>query len=106
MEKLIDTLYYCAAQCNTCYTACQGEPESHHLERCMSLDRDCEDICRLAGQFLERQSENSHLLLKLCGQVCEKCAAECEKHKHQHCLDCARACRECASLCLEDQHIT
>jgi hypothetical protein len=106
MKALTDSLYYCAAQCNHCYIACGQEPDKKHLERCMMLDRECEDICRLTAQLLERHSENSSLFLKLCGQICEKCAAECAKHKHQHCQDCAEACRKCAALCLEDQHIT
>lgn len=103
-KKIIDTLYFCAAQCNHCYNACQIEKDKDKLQRCMMLDRDCEDICRLTGQLLERNSENSELFLKLCGKICEKCAAECETHGElEHCKKCAEACRKCAEMCQDYQ---
>jgi hypothetical protein len=105
MENLIETLYFCAAQCNRCYIGCSRESDQAMFERCMTLDRECEDICRLTGQIVERHSENSHLFLKLCGLICEKCAAESEKHKEEHCMACADACRKCALMCIEDTHV-
>ena len=38
-------------------------------------------------------------LLELCARVCDACAAECEKHDHEHCRLCAQICRECAEDC-------
>ena len=105
MKNVIEALYFCAAQCNRCYIACAREADPSAFERCRMLDRECEDICRLTGQLLERGSENGHLFMKLCGQICEKCAAECEKHKEEHCRVCADACRKCAQLCMEDTHV-
>jgi hypothetical protein len=35
----------------------------------------------------------------LCAEVCDDCAAECEKHEHDHCQACAGACRKCADEC-------
>ena len=29
----------------------------------------------------------------------DACAAECEKHDHEHCKLCAQMCRECAEDC-------
>lgn len=103
-KKTIDTLYLCAGQAAHCYNACQIEKEKDKLERCMQLDKDCEEICRLTAQFLERNSENSELLLKSCGEICEKCAEECKKHSNlEHCKKCAEACEKCAEMCLHHE---
>lgn len=99
-KKLIEELELCAGQCTHCYDACNMEKEKDKLKRCMMLDQDCADICRLTAQLLERNSENADLFLKLCGEVCEKCADECDKHSHlEHCKKCAEVCRKCAEMC-------
>jgi len=103
MEKkeIIDKLYFCAGQCERCHYACHREKDSSSLERCMMLDQDCADICRLTGQLLERDSENVDSFIKLCGEICMKCADECEKHADmEHCKNCAEACRKCSEICL------
>lgn len=103
-KKIIDELYFCAAQCAYCYNGCQMEKEKDEFTTCMAYDKDCEDICRLTAQFIERNSDNSELLLKICGEICQKCAAECEKHSHlEHCMKCAEACKKCADICEEQQ---
>ena len=38
-------------------------------------------------------------MLELCARVCDACAAECDKHDHEHCKLCAIMCRECAEDC-------
>ena len=105
-KQIIDELYFCAAQCTHCYDACQAEKEKDMLEHCMMLDQDCADICRLTGHLLERNSENADPFLKLCGEMCEKCAIECEKHSSmEHCKKCAEACRKCAEMCNKHQPV-
>jgi hypothetical protein len=108
MEKksIIEELYFCAAQCTHCYDACQIEKDKDELQKCMMNDLDCSDICRLTGQLLERHSENAELFLKLCVEMCERCATECEKHPHmEHCKKCAIACRECAEMCSKQESV-
>jgi hypothetical protein len=103
-KKLIEELYFCAAQCQHCYDACRIENKKEELEQCMIADQDCADICRLAGQLLERNSPHAEILLKACGEMCEKCATECEKHDQmEHCKRCAEACRKCADMCHSSQ---
>jgi hypothetical protein len=106
-KKIIDELYFCAAQCTHCYDACQREKEKEKLQHCMMLDQDCADICRLTGQLGERKSESLDLFLKLCIDICEKCAEECEKHSHlEHCKKCAETCRQCAEMCQDFQPVS
>jgi hypothetical protein len=80
------------------------EKNKDAFARCMMLDKDCEEICRLTAQILERNSENGELLLKICSDVCEICAVECEKHPEaMHCKECADVCRRCAEMCLIEE---
>lgn len=103
MEKqiMIDTLYFCAAQCTHCYDACHLE-NNDNMQLCMINDQDCSDICRLTGQLVERNSPNTDIFLKLCQQMSERCANECDHHKNiAHCDKCADACRKCVDMCRE-----
>jgi flavoprotein len=45
------------------------------------------------------------LFLRLCVEMCERCADECEKHPHDHYKACALACRKCAELCLHHAEV-
>ncbi|MGZ3864510.1 MAG: four-helix bundle copper-binding protein [Bacteroidia bacterium] len=99
-KDIIDKLYFCAAQCERCHYACHREKDREMLDRCMMLDQDCTELCRLTAQVIERNSENSELLLKACAEACLKCAEECEMHADmEHCKKCAEACRATAELC-------
>jgi hypothetical protein len=101
-NELIEKLKYCAAQCDHCYYACKLEDPKESLEYCMMLDQDCADICRLTAAILERNSDNSNLFIKLCAEICELCAKECNKHAHmEHCKKCAEVCLECAKMCYQ-----
>ena len=72
-QSLFDALNACIAACEHCATACLGEQDVKMMARCISIDRDCADIC----------------------------ATECEKHgaHMQHCKECAEACRRCEQAC-------
>jgi hypothetical protein len=92
----------CAAACERCATACLGETDVAMLARCIRLDRDCADICRLAAAFMARDSDHAVGLCSLCADICDTCADECERHAHmEHCARCAEACRRCARECRE-----
>lgn|SRR5690349_5824199 len=98
--ELIDALNNCATECNHCATACLEEDDAKMLTRCVKLDIDCADICRLTASLIARGSEHANHLLEECAEVCNRCAEECEKHSHmEHCRQCAEACRACAEAC-------
>ncbi|TSD64884.1 four-helix bundle copper-binding protein [Inquilinus sp. KBS0705] len=96
---LIEKLLACVAACQNCATACLHEENVKPMVRCISLDRDCADICALTTTLLQRESEIAHQFLVLCEEICIMCAKECSMHEHQHCQICAQACRECAEAC-------
>ncbi|HYF03437.1 MAG TPA: four-helix bundle copper-binding protein [Patescibacteria group bacterium] len=97
--QLIQTLLACALECENCASECLGEDHVQMMARCISLDRDCADICTLAARLLQRNSEVAHEFLLICEKICRICAEECEKHEHSHCQRCAEACRKCAEAC-------
>lgn len=95
----IAACYDCAAACDHCATACLQEPDPRPMVRCVALDIDCADLCRLAAAYMARGSEFAKDLCTLCAKVCEACGAECAKHPMEHCQACAAACRRCAEEC-------
>lgn len=99
MQACIDACDACALACEHCSVACLAEPNVKDMARCIALDMDCADICRLASSYMARNSEQTALLCETCAGVCERCAEECGKHKMDHCQACADACNRCAEAC-------
>ncbi|MBS8241530.1 four-helix bundle copper-binding protein [Marinobacter lipolyticus] len=89
----------CAATCDYCSVACLEEDNVKEMVRCIRLDVDCANVCRLTAGALARESECLSTMARACAEVCQACGDECGKHDHTHCQDCARACKECAELC-------
>jgi hypothetical protein len=89
-QGLINALAKCAAECSHCFTACLGEQDVKMLARCIKLDVDCAEICKLAISFVSRGSEHSQHILNECAEIC--------MHM-EHCIQCAEACRLCAEQC-------
>ncbi|GAA5012726.1 hypothetical protein GCM10025794_00930 [Massilia kyonggiensis] len=98
-QSCIDACNACADACDMCSTACLKEDDVKMMARCIALDMDCAQICRLAAAFMARGSDFAGALCQLCAQVCQACGDECAKHQAQHCQDCAAACRRCAEEC-------
>lgn len=99
-RSLIEILSKCAAECNHCAIACLDEKDVKMMARCIKLDVDCAEICRLAASFVARGSDYADQILNECADICNACAEECSKHSQmEHCRNCAEICRECAERC-------
>jgi hypothetical protein len=98
-ESVIAALNNCVALCNHCFDACLKENDIKPLADCIALDRQCADVCSLTAGWLAAGHKFADRLKSLCADICNACAAECEKHEHNHCRECARACRDCAAAC-------
>ncbi|MGI4743153.1 MAG: four-helix bundle copper-binding protein [Janthinobacterium lividum] len=99
-QALLDALNACIASCEYCATACLQEEDVKMMVRCISLDRDCADICALTARYVARGSEHAQHILGECAEICKACGDECAKHTHmQHCQECADACRRCEEAC-------
>ena len=92
---------YCAKMCLSCADACAAE--AMDMAQCIRACSDCADVCEATTRLgIRRTGSNDVVLremLELCARVCDACAAECEKHDHEHCKLCAIMCRECAEDC-------
>ena len=98
-QHCIDACNNAAASADACAKACLFEPNRHDLARCVSLDMDCAEICRLAAGYMARNSELVTEMCSFCAEVCIACAEECERHDMEHCRLCAEDCRRCAREC-------
>ena len=100
MKSCIDACNDCAVACDHCAASCLQEQDVKAMARCIALDMDCAEICRLASAYMSRGSELSGEICELCADVCDACGKECERHSTmEHCRKCAEACRRCAEEC-------
>lgn len=98
-ETCIAACNACADACDMCAAACLQEDDVKMMARCIVLDIDCAQLCRLAAAIMARGGEAAKLVCETCATLCEMCAEECGKHQVQHCQECAAACRACAAEC-------
>ncbi len=95
----IEACYRCAAACDHCGSACLQEHDVKDMARCIALDIDCADICRMAAAYMARGSEQIASVCQFCADTCEACGTQCARHSMDHCQACAQACRQCAEQC-------
>lgn len=100
-QELIQKLLNCASSCEMCASSCLEEKDVAMMAKCISLDRDCSDICFQAARLLQRNSPIALQFLLLCEEICRQCAEECGMHQADHCRKCAEACIICAEACHE-----
>ena len=98
-KSCIDACNDCALACDHCASACLKEQDVAAMARCIQLDIDCAEICRLAVGYMARGSELAADICDTCATICDACAQECAKHQMAHCEECAKACRRCAQEC-------
>lgn len=91
----------CSLMCTSCADACLAEDMD--MRQCIRLTLDCADVCAMTAREAVRltayDADMRRRSLELCIAACEACAAECQRHEHEHCKLCATMCRECAEDC-------
>lgn len=98
-QSCIDACNACAQACDFCAASCLREDNPKAMARCITLDMDCSQLCRLTASYMSRASELTGMICQLCAEICEACGDECGKHEMDHCQECARACHHCADEC-------
>ena len=99
-KKCIEACLACAVACNHCAYECLHSLEVTQRIRCIQLDHECAIICFAAANMLSSGNKWIGALYQECAELCDACAAECEKHTHMdHCKKCAEMCRKCAEEC-------
>lgn len=84
-ESCIEACNICATACDHCAASCLRERDTAALARCVALDMDCAQVCRLASATMARDSEFSRVICQVCVEVCDVCADECARHPLEHC---------------------
>ena len=100
-HNVLSALFTCIAACEHCSSSNLRGEDLTMMATCVRNTIDCADICTITARFIARDSAHGIHLLKECIEVCEACAAECDRHAdhHEHCRKCAEACRNCAAEC-------
>jgi len=99
MQACIQKCMQCLQACEECLTLCITGPNKDEKEKCMTILRDCIDICDIAVKYMSRGSNHAKHICKECAEICDLCAQECEKMTVDHCKKCAEICRQCADEC-------
>ncbi len=92
----IEMLYKCADACDFAAHSLIDEPDFEELKDTMRSLKDCADISIITARLISRHSMYIHEAIRLCGKVCQDCAAECDNHTIEHCRKAAKNCREAA----------
>ncbi|KYP14350.1 four-helix bundle copper-binding protein [Flavihumibacter sp. CACIAM 22H1] len=82
-----------------CAASCLKESSLEAMRNCIQLNMEAASVSKTTADLLAMQSPFVFTLLSLCAEVCESCAAECEKHSHDHCQETATLCKHCAEEC-------
>src|SRR3546814_6110182 len=83
-QSCIDACYACATDCDHCAVSCLGEQDVKAMARCIKLDMDCAQLCRLAASYMARGREFAQALCRLCADVCQACGDECATLQMDH----------------------
>ena len=105
MHPVNDEMKSCIAECLRCYQTCLSMAMGHCLEiggqhtepKHFTLMMACAEICRTSAYFMLLGSELHKLTCRACAEICEQCAADCERIGEMR--ECVDACRRCAESC-------
>ncbi len=99
MQSCIDACVKSAQACYECFEACINEPDLTARKNCISTLVECAMMCQMSAAMMSIGGKFSKAHCKICADLCEACANECEMFKDNHCKKCAQICRECAAEC-------
>lgn len=71
-EACLQACNECAAACLQCAAASLKEADPKAMARCVALDLECADICRLAAASIARDGEQIQAICALCSNACER----------------------------------
>jgi hypothetical protein len=95
----IDACTDCHQVCVETISACVQRGGEHANLLHLRLLMDCATICDAARDLMLRSSDFAHQMSHLCDDVCERCAASCERLGGEEMQRCAAACRRAVAAC-------
>lgn len=96
IERCLEECLRCLRLTSECVDACLAGEQVKAMARCIRLCLDCGDLCAACAEALGRNSEFGPEICRILADVCEACAAECEKFGDDIMRRCAEACRQVA----------
>jgi hypothetical protein len=101
MEKCIHNCEECHDVCIQTMTYCLQMGGKHAEPSHIRLLADCIQICHMSADFMLRGSEFHPRTCGVCAEICEQCAADCERidRNDTQMAACAEVCRRCAESC-------
>jgi hypothetical protein len=102
MQDCIDNCSNCHAACLETVIYCLQQGGEHAEEAHIRLLLDCAEICQTSANFMLRNSPLHGITCAACAEICERCAAACERFgDDRQMAACAAMCRRCAESCRE-----
>lgn len=99
MDQCIEDCATCGHAAARCVDACLGGEQAGSMAQCIRLCLDCVTITAACADMCGRTSPFAGQIARVCVDVCNACAAECEKGEGEVMRQCAEACRRCAQTC-------
>jgi hypothetical protein len=105
-HHMSDQMQDCIDHCQGCQETCLemighclelgGEhAEADHIRMLMA----CAEICDTSARFMLLESPHHVATCGVCADVCEACAADCDRFDDETMARCADECRRCAAIC-------
>lgn len=98
-QLCIDECNKCAQACYECFKACLNEPDIGARKNCISILVECAQMCQMSTAHMSMDAQFTKEHCKICSNICDMCAQECEMFKDDHCQKCAQECSKCAEEC-------
>ena len=100
-KALVGTASECVSKGEVCLSHCL-ELLGNGDKSMGACAKSVNEMLAVCGAVLALAAQGAPALSKLAGvclDVCRRCEAECRKHAHKPCTDCAAACVACAAEC-------
>lgn len=98
-QSCIDSCSKCTQACYECFEACINEPDLNARRSCVKMLIECARMCETSVASMSMNAQFSKQHCKMCADVCDACAKECDMFTDDHCKKCADICRMCADEC-------
>ena len=101
-KELTELALACVGYGEACVAHCiqvMGEGDTS-LKDCLTSVNEMLPMCAALARYAAVDAKRLKQLARVCIDVCDDCAVECEKHAdHEECKLCGEACRACIKAC-------
>ena len=99
MDRCIDECFAVAQVASRCADSCLGGGQADAMAQCIRRCLDAVAITTACAELMIRNSPFAGPVCRVCADVCDACAEECERYEGDVMRQCAEACHRCAETC-------